>query len=128
MYDAKKIVPGLIIFLGVVTLPIWCTATSGEAKEPPKLVYPTNAKKCIEDAAWMRANHMELLNTWRNKVVRESLRTYVATDGSEYDVSLTNTCLEQCHINKSTFCDSCHTYTEVDPYCWDCHVLPKGAK
>jgi len=128
MYDAKKIVPGLVIFLGFVTFPIWCTATKGEATEPPDLVYPTNSKKCIEETAWMRANHMDLLNTWRNEVVRNGMRVYVASDGTEYEASLTNTCLAKCHTNKTTFCDSCHTYTEVTPYCWDCHVLPKGAK
>jgi hypothetical protein len=36
------------------------------------------------------------------------------------------TCLG-CHKNKSEFCDRCHSYSGVDPYCMDCHVLPKGS-
>ena len=73
MYDAKKIVPGLIIFLGFATFPIWCAMSTGEAKQPPKVVYPKNAKKCVEETAWMRANHMDLLDTWRDKAIREGL-------------------------------------------------------
>ena len=38
-------------------------------------------------------------------------------------MSLTNTCLG-CHSNKAQFCDQCHNYLEVTPYCWDCHVDP----
>jgi hypothetical protein len=41
-------------------------------------------------------------------------------------MSLTRTCLD-CHSNKAEFCDRCHTYMAVDPYCWDCHVEPKEA-
>jgi hypothetical protein len=37
---------------------------------------------------------------------------------------LQNTCLN-CHNNKSKFCDQCHNYAEVTPYCWECHIEPK---
>jgi hypothetical protein len=30
-----------------------------------------------------------------------------------------------CHVNKSEFCDRCHDYTAVTPYCWECHVEPR---
>jgi hypothetical protein len=30
-----------------------------------------------------------------------------------------------CHSNKSKFCDQCHNYVDVDPFCWDCHIEPK---
>jgi hypothetical protein len=39
-------------------------------------------------------------------------------------MSLTNTCLD-CHPNKDTFCDRCHNYMAVSPYCWDCHIVPE---
>jgi hypothetical protein len=42
-------------------------------------------------------------------------------------MSLTGTCLD-CHSDKEKFCDACHTYSAVDPYCWDCHVIPEEAK
>jgi hypothetical protein len=36
-------------------------------------------------------------------------------------MSLSNTCLD-CHSNKAEFCDRCHNYASVSPYCWDCHI------
>ena len=37
--------------------------------------------------------------------------------------SLTLECLS-CHSNKDKFCDECHEYLKVKPYCWDCHIIP----
>ena len=28
--------------------------------------------------------------------------------------------------DKADFCDKCHTYASVKPYCWDCHTEPKN--
>ena len=33
-----------------------------------------------------------------------------------------------CHANKDKFCDRCHDYLAVKPYCWDCHVEPQGGQ
>ena len=41
--------------------------------------------------------------------------------------SLTNTCI-RCHSNKDKFCDECHHFAGVQPYCWACHVMPKEGK
>jgi hypothetical protein len=58
-------------------------------------------------------------------VVREGRRDYVSTlSGTTYDMSLSRTCMD-CHSNKADFCDRCHDYLAVNPYCWDCHVEPK---
>jgi hypothetical protein len=72
----------------------------------------------------MKAEHMQLLDVWREAVVRRGERTYVSPDGKEYDMSLSNTCLD-CHANKTEFCDRCHNYASVQPYCWDCHIDDK---
>ena len=63
--------------------------------------------------------------TWRDEVVRVNQRTFEAPDGREWEKSLTRTCLA-CHAEKAEFCDKCHDYLGVQPYCWDCHVDPKG--
>jgi hypothetical protein len=57
--------------------------------------------------------------------VRQGQRTYVATDGKEYMVSLTNTCMD-CHRDKAKFCDRCHDYVQVSPTCWNCHNTPQA--
>ena len=72
----------------------------------------------------MKHEHMQLLIDWKDSVVRYGIRTYVASDGKEHVISLTNTCME-CHSNKAEFCDQCHDYVGVQPYCWDCHNLPE---
>jgi hypothetical protein len=66
---------------------------------------------------------MDLLMTWRDQVVRENVRTFVAPDGKTYAMSLTKTCMK-CHASKADFCDKCHDYVAVKPYCWDCHIDP----
>ena len=65
-----------------------------------------------------------LVDDWREAVVREGIRSYVGSDGREYEISLTETCLG-CHSNKSEFCDKCHNYVGVRPDCWDCHNVPE---
>ena len=73
----------------------------------------------------MRKSHVDLLNRWKDSVVRDGHLRYVASDGTEYTMSLTLTCME-CHSNKAAFCDRCHDYMQVSPRCWDCHTFPKG--
>ena len=121
MYDAGKIIAGIVIFLVLLTFPVWYVAATGEADSVPEPIIITEEKQCIESAEYMKENHMAMLNEWRDKYVRDGVRTYVASDGKEYLMSLTGTCLG-CHPNKTEFCNPCHDYTGVDPYCWDCHT------
>jgi hypothetical protein len=39
-------------------------------------------------------------------------------------MSLSNTCLA-CHDGQEKFCNACHKYLAVKPFCWDCHFDPK---
>ncbi len=66
---------------------------------------------------------MVLLNEWRDDVLRNGDRVAVTVDGKEYRKGLQLACM-QCHSNKEKFCDSCHEYASVKPYCWDCHLTP----
>ena len=128
MYDGGKIITGLLIGSGLVSFPFWYNP--GKAGSPHELKIDTPAilqmkeKKCIEPAPYMRANHMELIDSWRKSVVRDGSRLYVASDGKKYRMSLSNTCLN-CHSNKDKFCDRCHSYTGASPACWSCHVVPR---
>jgi hypothetical protein len=124
MYDTGKVLLGIVIFVALVASPLWYNALFGTSMEAPELKLPADSQMCIEATDYMRANHMEMLNEWRDQVVREGQRVYVANNGDRYVKSLTNTCLG-CHTNKAEFCDACHNYMAVSPYCWDCHVDPK---
>jgi len=121
MYDSGKIIPGLIVFVLFVTFPIWYN--QGDAKAVPQPVLPKDAKECVLPLNDIRSTHMQLLNQWRDDVIRRGDREYFEVSGEKYQKSLMNTCMA-CHTSKQKFCDTCHEYTSVKPYCWDCHIAP----
>jgi hypothetical protein len=126
MSDRGKIIGGLVVFLVLVTFPLWHTvAAPGGGVEMPELEYPVGETACIEDAEFMRANHIDILNKWRNSLVRDGEVNYVSSSGQEYYMSLTQTCMD-CHDDRDAFCTTCHDYSNVTPNCWDCHVEPRG--
>jgi hypothetical protein len=125
MYDGGKIITGLVIFGVLLTTPIWYSIATGGISRVPEPEISTSENQCIESAQYMRDNHMDLLDQWRQMVVRDSEHIYVASDGQEYEISLTDTCMK-CHPNKEEFCDQCHDYAGVQPNCWDCHNVPEG--
>ncbi|MEW5796960.1 MAG: sulfate reduction electron transfer complex DsrMKJOP subunit DsrJ [Candidatus Zixiibacteriota bacterium] len=124
MHNGGKIVIGLIGFLVLITFPIWYNVANDRAGYSPEIEKAVRGENCVRDSAWMRPFHMDLLNEWRDRVVRQGERFEVGADGVTYERSLSATCLS-CHENKDKFCDRCHDYLGVDPYCWDCHVAPK---
>lgn len=127
------VAPTVFIFLAIFTSPIWYNAAFGQVEwnqpEPP-----STGDECILPTADIRLEHMELLDDWRDEVVREGMRNrgdkMVNGEVVQGDLeraegypekSLTDTCLG-CHTNRETFCDRCHEFVGEDPYCWDCHV------
>jgi hypothetical protein len=128
------IIAGLILFIVLMTSPVWYHFIfSNETPTAPKLTLSEKAlaaKECVRSKEYMKAEHMQLLDVWRDTVVREGKRTYVSPNGKSYNMSLSsgeNSCLG-CHGAKAKFCDKCHTYASVTPYCWDCHIDPKEKK
>jgi hypothetical protein len=128
IYGGGKIIAGLIIFFFLVTFPFFLNIGKVNAKPDPKIDTPEiqklTEKKCVESKAFMRAEHMKLLNDWRDFAVRNGQRLYVNSEGKQFTISLQNTCMH-CHSNKNKFCDVCHNYMAVNPYCWSCHIAPK---
>jgi len=125
MNDKPKIVAGLVAFLVLATFPIWYALGFASDIDPPELELPEDGSHCIEDREYMVANHMDLLNRWRDDVVRDGQQYYTSTSGEKHVMSLTGTCM-QCHNNRTTFCARCHSYADVQPVCWDCHLESKG--
>ncbi|MCL4810935.1 MAG: sulfate reduction electron transfer complex DsrMKJOP subunit DsrJ [Vicinamibacteraceae bacterium] len=121
MYDKGKILTGLVLFVAIVAFPFWWSLASGAEVRVPDIAKPAGETQCLEDAETMRREHMQLLATWRDDVVRLRQRIHTTPDGRQYRKSLTGTCL-QCHTDKAASCDRCHDYLDVAPYCWDCHV------
>lgn len=131
MYDKGKVITGLALFLGVATFPFWINMGATDTMPKPILAEALEGKddngaplQCVESADYMRANHMLLLNDWRDSVVRDNNRVYVNSMGKPFEKSLTKTCLA-CHTNKEQFCEACHKSVAVQPYCWSCHLVPE---
>ena len=131
MKDKKWIITGLVIFMAAFLFPLWYNIAikAGKAAPAPEVVLTEKAKaagKCVMSTEYMAAEHMQLLDLWRHSVVRNGMREFVNPEGKTFNMSLSNTCMD-CHSNKAEFCDRCHNYASVRPYCWDCHIEnPKG--
>ena len=142
MKDKPVIIVGLVIAVAVLTFPFWYALAGPRGGSPPQVELPAGESKCVEDRAFMKAHHMELLNQWRDDVVRKGLKEYKSEAyGDIYDMSLTGTCLG-CHNatdegaasagddptppGRARFCYQCHAYVDVRPTCWECHLVPEG--
>ncbi|MBW1829892.1 MAG: cytochrome C [Deltaproteobacteria bacterium] len=158
MYDGGKIIVGLIVCLAFFLSPfIYDAGKAAKAPVPELTEKAKEAGECVESTKYMRAWHMQLLDQWRHEVVRDGERYYrpakkasemrldqqlldqwrhVVSDGKRsyvpesdkiYEKSLQKTCMD-CHSNKAKFCDQCHDYMGISPYCWDCHIEPEEKK
>ena len=148
MYKGGKIIASLIIFVAILTFPFFYNM--GKANAGPDVLLNTPAiqqladKQCVESPEFMRANHMQLLNQWREASVRNGQTEYINSQGKHFEISLQDTCLK-CHTTEAEkaaktggmsnpaanaapqFCASCHDYSAVKPLCWNCHFDPKEA-
>jgi hypothetical protein len=128
MSDRAKVIVLVVVLLAGALFPVW--RMFGETREttrPPELELPKNASDCVEATDYMIGNHMDLLNRWRDAVVREGEKEYTSSSfGKTYVMSLTGTCLE-CHTDSEKFCNRCHDYADVQPTCWNCHVETRGS-
>jgi len=95
-------------------------AAEAPSSRVPKPAVTTAGGKCVEDTAFMRRNHMELIRHHRDLTVHEGIRTTRH--------SLAN-CVS-CHADPKTgrvtgsrdaFCEGCHAYAAVKLDCFECH-------
>ncbi len=163
-----RIILGLIIFVAFFAFPIYYNLMS-KAKPFPVVTDPVKEKKdekelkakvhpfgafilgkdrADEYTVFMhRTNHMQMLNDWRDRFVREEERGKFIDKWAEkynaakfknghYELTFQNTCM-QCHAREKensakqvakAACNDCHDYIGVSPYCWDCHFVPQDKK
>ncbi len=140
MNSKAGVVIALVIALVVLTVPFWYALgqrVTNRLQPAPVSVVPTGeGMHCVEKN--MRARHMQVLDEWRDAVVRDGKKMYQSQDYRdpdtdepiEYEMSLTNTCLK-CHASadpestvsvQQRFCNECHQYANIRPNCWDCHL------
>lgn len=131
MNDRNTIITGLVIFIVIITFPVWYNMGRASSAPTPKLVGKAKtAGECVAPKDYMKLEHMQILDVWRDAVVRDADRIYTSASGKQYNMSLStgeDSCIG-CHTEKAEFCDKCHDYASVNPYCWDCHIDPKEKK
>src|SRR5512135_727251 len=96
MRERALILAALAVFLALVTWPAWRALATGRPAAAPVRARAKAGTRCVEPVEVMRASHMTLLAGWRDRVVRDGVRTAVTSDGRTVTMSLTGTCLE-CH-------------------------------
>ena len=123
MSNRGWVIGGIILFAAMAGFPFYWHAM-GPSAPFPKLELPLKEKACVEPVAYMRSDHMRLLDAWRIAVVRDDLLIYTASNGRKFEMNLHRTCMG-CHTSRDRFCNRCHDYNDVTPPCWDCHVAPE---
>lgn len=126
MYNTKAVCLGILVLVVLLTAPFWA-GLFGKNYTTTGVNLPDDGKACVEDVQFMRAQHMRLLNEWRDEALRNEHRTYVAKNGKQWEISLQNTCMK-CHTDYQGFCEKCHLSNSVRPYCWTCHIIPTEGK
>lgn len=81
MYNAKAVILRDPRFRGPVLHPFWANFGGTKDYKRPAIVLPQNEKECVEPVEFMRAEHMYLLNEWRDQALRYENRTYVSSTG-----------------------------------------------
>ena len=103
------------------------TDAEATSRVPRPVIERGKGDKCVNDAEFMRKNHMTLLKHQRDETVHSGIRT------KQYNL---NGCIE-CHASQKTgrvigsdenFCQGCHSYAGVQLDCFECHASkPKGS-
>jgi hypothetical protein len=109
------------LLLVACAAPALADAPGAGASRVPRPTAATPGGACVEDTAFMRRNHMNLIRHQRDLTVREGIRTTKH--------SLAN-CVD-CHADPKTgrvtgsrdaFCEGCHAYAAVKLDCFECHA------
>jgi hypothetical protein len=86
----------------------------------PVIQRATQGPQCVEDTAFMRRHHMDLLKHQRGETVhkgvreaRDSLKRCIGCHASPTTGSVAQA--------KTDFCVSCHSYAAVRIDCFECH-------
>lgn len=96
-------------------------AAAPASRVPKPGVSATATGSCVEDTAFMRRNHMELIKHQRDLTVHEGIRT------TKHSLANCVTCHADSKTgrvtgSKDAFCEGCHTYAAVKLDCFECHA------
>ncbi|TCD48239.1 hypothetical protein [Chlorobium sp. N1] len=121
---SKKILIGAAAALMLLAAAYLATgAETGLVSDPASAAAP-DTTGCIYPKEYMHSHHMQVLADWKEHAAHEGPDAVMtAPDGRRFQKDLA-TCLG-CHSDNRQFCFSCHTYANVKPNCWNCHISPQ---
>jgi hypothetical protein len=111
----------LVLVMGWLSVGVAHAGDVPATRVPKPVIESARGGQCVEDPAFMRRYHMELLKHQRDDTLRGGIR------GAKYSLK---TCIE-CHASQTTnsvtaaptnFCVSCHSYAAVKIDCFECHA------
>lgn len=124
----RRLLIALVAVLCTALPALTGVALAGDGPLP--LIPKGKGERCVEDTAFMRRHHMELLKHQRDETMHRGIRT------TQYSLQQCITC----HVvdgaegkpltiaDSKHFCNSCHSYAAVSVDCFACHAsTPSGA-
>ena len=112
---------GLLLCTGLMAAAAGSAEPAAAGRTPKPVIEAARGGQCVEDPAFMRRNHMQLLKHQRSDTLRSGIRT------GKYSLK---ECIA-CHASQTThsvnasadnFCQSCHNYAAVSLDCFGCHA------
>ncbi|MBK9236488.1 MAG: hypothetical protein IPO19_10750 [Rhodoferax sp.] len=113
--------------MGLVLAP-WLLGGAAQAVQrrrtapvPQPVIEAARGGQCVAEPAFMRRNHMKLLQHQRDDTLRGGIRT------GQYSLKAcigchANTRTGSVNASSSNFCQSCHAYAAVKIDCFECHA------
>jgi len=109
------VIVGIVLVLSVFT-PLF-------ADVPMPVIAKAKGDKCVEETAFMRRNHMDLLSHQRDETMHKGIRTKKHSLQGCLDCHAVYNAQKVAVTIKSEkhFCNSCHAYAAVKIDCFGCH-------
>jgi hypothetical protein len=117
-----RFLPGFILAVGLLLAAMGGISEAADVPLPKTTV--AKGVQCVEEPAFMRKNHMDILKHQRDETLRQGVR------GGKHSLK---DCVN-CHVvkgrddkpvgieSKDHFCASCHGYAAVKVDCFECHA------
>ena len=90
LFGRNRVIAGLVIFVVLITIPLWKNLGKTVPAPAPSLDTPVikqlaaKDKKCVMPTEWIRANHMQMLVEWRDNVVRDEEQKVTVSRGRDF--------------------------------------------
>ena len=131
-FDAPAAVPDLAVGL-LLAATVCGRGTAGAAaayrrtRSPQPVIESARGDQCVDDPAFMRRNHMELLKHQRDDTVHGGIRSAQVQPEGVHRLPRQPDQPAAWQRQATNFCQSCHSYAAVKIDCFECHSTKPAA-